>query len=153
MNSPRTLLEGALALAATGWAVLPLHTPVGGACDCRRPGCTSPGKHPRTKNGLTDATADADQIGSWWTMWPHANIGIAVPTGVVAVDVDGPEGVLALEAGGYSLPETATVETGRSVLISRGVICPRTTVRPIVKSTDSVNHGYPTLGVWAPHGA
>jgi len=46
-------------------------------------------------------------------MWPAANIGIAVPSGVVAVDVDGPEGVAALESGGYSLPETATVETGR----------------------------------------
>ncbi|HSV92423.1 MAG TPA: phage/plasmid primase, P4 family, partial [Desulfobacterales bacterium] len=113
VNAPRTLLESALALAATGWGVLPLHTPVGGVCDCRRPDCSSPGKHPRTKNGLTDATIDTDQIEKWWTMWPHANVGIAVPSGVVAVDVDGPEGVSALDAGGYSLPETATVETGR----------------------------------------
>jgi putative DNA primase/helicase len=113
MNAPRTLLDSALAIAATGWGVIPLHTPIDGACDCRRPDCSSPGKHPRTKNGLSDATVDVDRIGGWWTMWPNANIGIAVPSGVVAVDVDGPEGVAALEAGGYSLPETATVETGR----------------------------------------
>ena len=113
MNSPRTLLESALTLAATGWGVLPLHTPVGGVCDCRRRDCSSPGKHPRTKNGLSDATADAVRIHKWWTMWPDANIGIAVPSDIVAVDVDGPEGVDALQAGGYALPETATVETGR----------------------------------------
>jgi putative DNA primase/helicase len=46
-------------------------------------------------------------------MWPDANIGAVVPPGIVAVDVDGPEGVDALQAGGYALPETATVETGR----------------------------------------
>ena len=106
-------LESALAIAAAGWPVLPLHTPVDGACDCCKPACASPGKHPWTKNGLLDATTGADQIRSWWSIWPHANIGIAVPSGFVAVDVDGPEGIEALRARGYALPETATVETGR----------------------------------------
>ena len=100
-------------MAAAGWAVIPLHTPIDGVCDCRRPDCSSPGKHPRTKNGLLDASTDPDQIQRWWAMWPDANVGIAVPSGVVAVDIDGPEGVEALRARGYSLPETATVETGR----------------------------------------
>jgi putative DNA primase/helicase len=106
-------LGGALAMAAAGWAVIPLHSPVDGACDCRRPDCPSSGKHPRTKNGLKDASTDPDQISRWWTMWPQANIGIAVPPGIVAVDIDGPEGIDALRARGYTLPETATVETGR----------------------------------------
>lgn len=113
MSAPPNLLESALALAAAGWGVIPLHTPVGDACDCRRPACASPGKHPRTQSGLSDATVDARQIEKWWRTWPHANVGLAVPAGVVAVDVDGPEGVAALEAGGHCLPETATVETGR----------------------------------------
>ncbi len=37
------LLEGALSMAAGGWSVIPLHTPIDSACDCRRPGCSSPG--------------------------------------------------------------------------------------------------------------
>jgi putative DNA primase/helicase len=106
------LLESALALAA-GWRVVPLHTPIDDACDCRMPDCSSPGKHPRTRNGLHDATTDPDQIRRWWAMWPGANIGIAIPSSMVAVDIDGPEGVAALQAGGYALPDTATVETGR----------------------------------------
>ena len=135
MSSPRALIEGAHAIAATGWGVIPLHTPVDGACDCRRPGCSSPGKHPRTKNGLNDATTDADQIRAWWTMWPDANLGIAVPSGIVAVDVDGPEGVDALRAGGYALPETATVETGRGhhyLYRITELIGPKTAVLPKV---------------------
>ena len=100
-------------MAAAGWAVIPLYTPIVGGCDCHRPDCPSPGKHPRTKNGLLDATTDPVQIRSWWGMWPIANIGIAVPAGFVAVDIDGPEGVEELRARSYPLPETATVETGR----------------------------------------
>jgi len=100
-------------MAAAGWAVIPLHTPVDGVCDCRRPECSAQGKHPRTRSGLLDATTDIDQIRAWWAMWPDANVGIAMPFGIVAVDIDGPEGVDALRARGYALPETATVETGR----------------------------------------
>jgi hypothetical protein len=56
------LLESALAMAAAGWGVIPLHTPTDGACDCRRPDCSSSGKHPLAKDGFGDATGDADQI-------------------------------------------------------------------------------------------
>ena len=111
MSSPRARLEGALATAAAGWAVVPLHTPFDGACDCRRPGCTSPGKHPRTRNGLTDSSVDAEQIRAWWRMWPAANIGAVVPDGHVVVDVDAPD--LATVFGPDDLPATATARTGR----------------------------------------
>ena len=77
------LLESALAIAAAGWAVIPLHTPIDGGCDCRGPACSSPGKRPRTKNGLSDATTDVDQIRKWWNRWPDANIGAVVPSGYV----------------------------------------------------------------------
>jgi putative DNA primase/helicase len=129
------LLGGALAMAAAGWAVIPLHTPVDGACDCRRPDCPSPGKHPRTKNGLKDATTDPDQIRCWWGACPMANIGVAVPLGIVAVDIDGPDGVNALRARGYALPETATVETGRGrhyLYRTTEPIGPKTAVLPKV---------------------
>jgi|GEM_PF-554907 len=105
------LLESALAIAATGWRVIPLHTPIDGACDCRRPDCSSPGKHPRTKNGLSDATTDADQIRRWWGMWPGANIGAVVPDDYVVVDVDVAD--LASAFAADELPHTATSRTGR----------------------------------------
>ena len=65
-NEPNRLLEAALAYAARGWAVLPLHTPTGGGCSCRDRKCRSIGKHPRTLHGVKDATTDAAQIRTWW---------------------------------------------------------------------------------------
>ena len=105
------LLESALAMAAAGWAVIPLHTPVDGGCDCRRPNCLSPGKHPRTKNGLSDATTNADQIRKWWNQWPDANIGAVVPSDLVVVDIDAAD--LAAVFATNELPHTATSRTGR----------------------------------------
>ena len=121
------LLESALAIAATGWGVLPLHTPVDGVCDCRKPDCSSPGKHPRTKNGLSDATTDADQIRKWWGMWPQANIGAVVPDGYVVVDVDVAD--LATVFAADELPPTATARTGRG---SHHIYRTRMPVRPKV---------------------
>jgi putative DNA primase/helicase len=68
-------------------------------------------------------------------MWPEANIGIAIPSDIVAVDVDGPDGVEALARGGYTLPETASVETGRGyhqLYRTTEPIGPRTAVLPKV---------------------
>jgi hypothetical protein len=57
--------------AALGWPVLALHTPDHeGACSCGRAGCPKPGKHPRTRHGLRDASADPAQIQTWWVTWP-----------------------------------------------------------------------------------
>src|SRR5689334_21445243 len=101
--------EAALAMATAGWAVVPVYTPVKGSCDCRRPDCSSPGKHPRTKNGLIDATTDPELIREWWMKWPEANIGAVVLQGLVVVDVD----VADLESVFQSdeLPRTATSRT------------------------------------------
>jgi KaiC/GvpD/RAD55 family RecA-like ATPase len=95
------LLEAALAYAARGWPVFPLHTPRAGICDCRRADCKSIGKHPRTTKGLSDATTEPEKIRQWWSMWPDANIGLvtgSVP-GFIAVDIDPRHG------GGESLAE------------------------------------------------
>lgn len=80
----------ALEYARRGWWVFPVHTPApGGGCSCRNRDCTNPGKHPRTRNGLNDATVNLDRIASWWEMYPNANIGIACgPSGLVVIDVD-----------------------------------------------------------------
>ena len=45
-----TLLPAALEYVSLGWAVFPCHTPTIGGCSCGRCGCTSTGKHPRTRN-------------------------------------------------------------------------------------------------------
>ena len=91
-----TLLEAAQDYAVRGWSVLPCHTPVGGRCSCERADCTSPAKHPRTENGLNDATTDPDIIRKWWERWPDANIGIRTGqiSGVVVLDIDPKNGGL-----------------------------------------------------------
>ena len=93
------MLRAALWYAKHGWAVLPLHTPTPTGCSCGAP-CRSPGKHPRTTNGVKGATTDPEQVRRWWTEWPGANIGLATgaASGVVAVDVDGPEADAAVAA-------------------------------------------------------
>lgn len=86
------LLDAALSYAARGWAVLPLHTPVGGVrpCSCGRADCPSVGKHPRTEHGLADVTTDQEVITAWWRRWPDANVGIVTGgvSGIDVVDVD-----------------------------------------------------------------
>jgi len=130
------LLAAALGYAAAGFPVMPLHTPIDGVCDCpKAAACTSPGKHPRTLNGLKDATLDELKIRRWWKSWGTANIGLAVPEGYVVVDVDGQEGWAALKAAGCALPATAIQTTGRGthyVYRTLDRIPPRSHVMPKV---------------------
>lgn len=112
--APDELLQAALEYARSGFGVFPLHTPINGVCDCPRgPECGSPGKHPRTANGLKDASRDELQLRRWWKTYPIANIALAVPEGYVVVDVDGPEGQEALRDAARALPPTAVQTTGR----------------------------------------
>src|SRR5947209_16879997 len=69
-----TLLKAALRYAARGWAVFPLA-----------PGTKVPLKG---SNGVKDATKNTDQIRSWWTKNPDANIG-----GCTVLDVDTKDGL------------------------------------------------------------
>jgi putative DNA primase/helicase len=106
----------ALRHARDGWRVLPLYTIKHGECTCAKRGsCTHPGKHPRTPNGVKDATTDRDRIKEW--TWSDANIGIATgrSSGIIVLDVDGDGGVASLEALQAEhgrLPKTVTVKTG-----------------------------------------
>jgi hypothetical protein len=104
--------------AALGWPVLPLHTPDHtGRCSCGRAGCPTPGKHPRTRQGLRDASADPAQIQTWWVTWPNANVGL-ITGGPVVVDVDGTQGreaLAALQRAHRPLPPTLTALTGRGM--------------------------------------
>src|SRR5690242_19888325 len=96
-----SVLDWALAYANHGWPVFPLvprdKTPLIG----RKQG----------GHGFHDATTDLNQIRSWWTAYPDANIGIPTGpiSGIVAVDVDGPKGDARLrEILGGVLPTTLT---------------------------------------------
>ena len=113
------LLEAALDYAGRGLHVFPVHTPSNGnKCSCGAPDCDNIGKHPRTKNGLNDATTDAAQIERFWHKWPNANIGGRTGTvsGIFVVDLDGPEAedaLLASEEKYGPLPATWESTTGR----------------------------------------
>lgn len=133
------LVEWALHYATVErWAVIPLHS-IGadGICSCRTH-CPSPGKHPRTPNGVLDATTDPDIVRAWWTQWPDANIGVATGeiSGLIVLDVDAgrsaevggrlvPEGehsLLLLEEEHGPLPATLQARTGsggRHILFTR----------------------------------
>jgi hypothetical protein len=107
----------ALAYAAAGALVLPLHTPAGGGCSCRRRDCGDHiGKHPRTMRGLDDAANDISTVERWWSMWPAANIGVRPAVGIVVIDVDprhgGGTSLLNLERKHGRLPRTQTAATG-----------------------------------------
>lgn len=87
--------KAALRYARAGLKVLPLYegnyrTP----CACGRSDCHSPGKHPRTKHGVREATNDLKVVEQWWRQWPEANIGIATGHKVCVLDVD-------FDKGGY----------------------------------------------------
>ena len=111
--------QTALRYAEMGWAIVPLYWPQRGVCSCREAEhCGSPGKHPLTKNGVHDASTDADVIRGWFKDWPRANIAIACGerSGLLVFDVDtrnGGEQRLQTFIDRYGLiPATPKVATG-----------------------------------------
>ena len=114
------MLEAALEYARRGWPAFPIYGIVGGVCMCAEAAnCSSPGKHPLTATGLTEATIDAAVIRRWWDRWPNANIGLR--TGVVfdVLDIDGLDGLDALDDTQPDAPSLLgpMVRTGRGLHI------------------------------------
>ena len=100
-ESNQQLMLEALDYAASDWPVFPLLPNT---------------KRPATEHGLKNASTDPDTIREWWTRWPNANIGIALPHDLVGVDIDVKDvdghATMAELAGQHGgLPETLTVET------------------------------------------
>lgn len=112
------LESAAQTYAHRGWPVIPLYYLSEGQCSCSRPNCPSPGKHPLTAHGITDATTDKNTIAQWWDQWPDANIGIATgrASGLVVLDIDpdkgGEESLGRLEQQLGPLPPTLRQWTG-----------------------------------------
>jgi KaiC/GvpD/RAD55 family RecA-like ATPase len=116
--SESNLLKAALYYAGRGWHVFPVHSLVGGRCDCGKSDCQNPGKHPRTRNGLNDATTNPATIKEWWQKWTYANVGIrcGAVSGLVVIDVDprhgGDESLFDLAGAHGNLPHTVEALTG-----------------------------------------
>jgi P4 family phage/plasmid primase-like protien len=109
-----SLIEVALAHAARGWAVFPVHAPTpDGECDCGKVDCEHPAKHPATPRGFKDATTDPQLIREMWGKHPGANIGLATgqPSGLIVLDVDGPKGAEVVKRNG--IPLTPVGKTGK----------------------------------------
>jgi Bifunctional DNA primase/polymerase, N-terminal len=87
----------ALWYARAGIPVLPVFEPDDhGGCSCGDADCHSPGKHPRNRGGLTNATTDPVVLATWWRRWPTANIGGRTGVTFDACDIDGPDGEVAV---------------------------------------------------------
>jgi hypothetical protein len=116
-GSQENHLQTALDYARRRWRVLPLHGIIDGKCSCGKNDCGSPGKHPRTRHGLKDATDQEDIIRGWWAEWPSANVGIATgpESGFFMLGPDGQAGIDALvdlQRQHGPLPATPRVRSG-----------------------------------------
>ena len=74
-----------------GWQIFPCHSIIRGRCSCSRGiACESPGKHPLTRNGVDDGTANLETVRAWEARYPQANW--AVATGhtncFIVIDID-----------------------------------------------------------------
>ncbi len=107
------VLQCALEYAKMGWRVLPLHSVNDGVCTCGKSDCTSPGKHPVTRNGVKDATTDEDTITKWFDSGRNLNVGICAgkESGLVVLDVDPAHGGDA-SVQRLNVPQTLEVTTG-----------------------------------------
>lgn len=108
-------IKAALAWVEQGAKVIALHgIDEVGACTCGNSRCRSPGKHPVADlfpKGQHSATTNIPLIRRAFAKYPAANLGVILPPGIVALDVDGEEGVATFK--GLNLPSTLSVRTGR----------------------------------------
>jgi hypothetical protein len=101
-KNDEALLNAALAYAEQGFAVFPCGD----------------NKQPLTKHGFEDAASEPEQIKRWWARNPDALIGMAIPDGVIIVDVDPRNGgketmrELRREHGRNAFPDTRRSRTG-----------------------------------------
>ena len=92
-------------------ALVPSHGIKSGRCICNNTNCQHPGRHPRTPNGLQDATTNPLFTREFWTKWPKAKVIIATgEQNVIAVTLRGRKGQSAYDElmgkEGVSTPET-----------------------------------------------
>ena len=120
------IVEHARAYGTRGWRIVPLNQRLAsGQCTCQpwrdqqNMGiCPCPGKHPRIKDWITNASSEGPQIEKWWRTHPASNIGVVTGSGsgLVVLDVDprnGGDDSLRRAIFKYGrLPDTVTSKTG-----------------------------------------
>jgi Bifunctional DNA primase/polymerase, N-terminal/AAA domain len=133
----RAALEYAEALGAR---VVPVHCMIDGRCSCGQADCSRPAKHPTGKWSQL-ASADPVLVRAAFARYPRAGVGIAtgVASGLVVIDIDGPQGeatLAALEARYGKLPPCPTVRTtrGRHLYFAAGTA-------PIPNRAGDSEHG------------
>lgn len=108
-------IKAALAWRRLGAKIIALHgINEDGSCTCGNPNCQSRGKHPIPDvfpKGHLSATRIKSKIRKIFKDYPNANLGVVLPQGVVALDVDGPNGAETYKS--FKLPDTLKVRTGR----------------------------------------
>ena len=121
MTTPApSLLDAALAYAARGWCVIPLHDVTQGHCSCSKATTCGKdaGKHPRIDHWTEAASGDPTQLRTWWQQWPTANVGLltGARSRLAVLDVDprngGDVALEDLEQCYHPLPDTPLVLTG-----------------------------------------
>lgn len=111
------MVAHAHAYARHGWKVFPLIGKTPALERAHPPEDPCRGECGRDGHGYHDATTDAARIGTWWTRYPNAGIGLpCAPNGLAVVDVDprnGGRATLArIEALAGPLPGTLMQVTG-----------------------------------------
>jgi hypothetical protein len=127
LQDGRDCLAAALDYLALGWAVTcccpPDHAGVG---KTHAKGCTSPGKAPlHIWKPLQQQRPSAEEVKSWWRLWPTANVGMALGRGscAVRIDLEGPEALTRLqELAQGDLPRTLEFASGRMDGSGRGLL-------------------------------
>jgi len=103
---------------AYGYSVFPVYSVMNSKCTCGKQDCKSVGKHPKTQNGISDATDNIKIIKEMSELWMGSNIGIAtgMASGIVVLDVDprddGDELLSVLTAQYGEFPKTVTAISG-----------------------------------------
>lgn len=115
--SNNQILAAALAYAAAGFHVFPVHGIVNEKCTCGFPICNNAGKHPAIANGFKGATTNPETIKSWFS---NNQWNVAIRTGaesrIWVLDIDGIQGEESLnnlEKIHGRLPPTMESTTGR----------------------------------------
>lgn len=103
--------------ARLGWKLVKLHgVRSAGVCRCSKgPKCGTPGKHPIAVGWQAFATDDEDVVSSWFEDDPDANVGLFLgpKSGVVDIELDGPEAIEAWNRLGLGEIWTPTYTAGR----------------------------------------
>lgn len=87
---PVSVKSAAVRYTNRGWTIIPLHGIKNGVCTCGDPACGSAGKH--SVGATWQLITDPERAAAHYDAHPDHNIGIvAGPSGLVIVDLDGPE--------------------------------------------------------------